>query len=156
MGENRGSDFQEHRTGRARLLAPQENEGAMLAGYRVLVVDDEALVAEGIKDLLAEAEGVPVGPAPSVREAQHLIKVGPAVDAALLDVNLNDGPVTPVLKALSAWGVPTVIHRGGDVPEDVRQRHPELIALAKPVPPTRVIGELRKIIKASGPRPVER
>jgi DNA-binding NtrC family response regulator len=128
----------------------------MLAGDRVLVVEDEALAAEGLKYLLAEAEGEPVGPASSVREAQHLIKDGPAVDAALLDVNLRDGPVTPVLEALSARGVPTVVYTGGTVPEDVRQRHPELIALAKPVPPARLIGELRKVIKASGPRPVER
>jgi DNA-binding NtrC family response regulator len=128
----------------------------MLAGYRVLVVEDEPLVAEDLKALLAEAEGEPVGPASSVREAQHLIKDGPAVDAALLDVNLRDGPVTPVLEALSARGVPTVVYTGGTVPEDVRQRHPELIALAKPVPPARLIGELRKVIKASGPRPVER
>ena len=128
----------------------------MLAGYRVLVVEDEPLVAEDLKALLAEAEGVLVGPASSVREAQHLIKDGPAVDAALLDVNLRDGLVTPVLEALSARGVPTVVYTGGAVPEDVRQRHPELIALAKPVPPARLIGELRKVIKASGPRPVER
>jgi CheY-like chemotaxis protein len=99
---------------------------------------------------------VPVGPASSVREAQHLIKDGPAVDAALLDVNLRDGLVTPVLEALSARGVPTVVYTGGAVPEDVRQRHPALIALAKPVPPARLIGELHKVIKASGPRPVER
>lgn len=128
----------------------------MLAGYRVLVVADEPLVAEGLKALLAEAEGVPLGPASSVRDAQHLVKDGPAVDAALLDVNLHDGPVTPVLEALSARGVPIVVYTGGTVPEDVRQRHPELIALAKPVPPARRIGELRKVITAAGLRSVER
>ena len=113
----------------------------MLAGYRVLAIEDEPLVAEGLRDLLIEAEGVPVGP---------------AVDAALLDVNLSDGPVTPVLEALSARGIPTVVYAGGVVPEDIRQRHPELIALAKPVPPTRLIGELRKVIKASDPLSIER
>lgn len=77
----------------------------MLAGYRVLVVEDEPLVAEGLRDLLAEAEGVPVGPASSVCEARHLIKDRSAIDAALLDMNLCDGPVTPVLEALSARGI---------------------------------------------------
>ncbi|WP_457093893.1 response regulator [Microvirga sp. P5_D2] len=74
----------------------------MLAGYRVLVVEDEPLVAEGLSDLLAEAERGPVGRASSVREARHLIKDRSAIDAALLDMNLGDGPVTPVLEALSA------------------------------------------------------
>ena len=128
----------------------------MLAGYRVLVVEDEPLVAEGLSEGIAEAEGVPVGPASSVREVRQLIKADPALDAALLDVNLKDGPVTPVLEALSARGVPTVVYTGGAVPEDVRQRYPELIALAKPVPPARLIGELRKVIKAPGLHPVER
>jgi CheY-like chemotaxis protein len=128
----------------------------MLAGYRVLVVEDEPLAAEGLKYLLAEAEGVLVGPAPSVREAQHLLKGAPAVDATLLDVNLSDGPVTPLLEALSARGVPTVVYTGSAMPVDVRQRHPELIALAKPVPTARVTGELPKVAEDSGVRPVVR
>lgn len=125
----------------------------MLAGCRVLVVDDETLVAESLCDLLAEAGGVPVGPAFSVREARQLIKSDPSLDAALLDVNLSDGPVTPVLEALTARGIPTVLYTGGAVPEDVRQRHPDLIALSKPVLPARLLGELRKLIGASGRHP---
>jgi CheY-like chemotaxis protein len=118
----------------------------MLAGCRVLVVEDEALVAEGIIEFLAEAEAIPVGPASSVSEARQLIKQTAALDAALLDVNLSDGPVTPVLEALSARGIPIVIYTGGAVPEDVRRRHPDLIALSKPVLPARLISELRRVI----------
>ena len=123
----------------------------MLAGYRVLVVEDETLVAQNIREMLLEAEGIPVGPVASVSEARQLIKEGPGLDAALLDVNLSDGLVTPVLEALSARGVPTVVYTGSLVPDDVRQRHPELIALSKPVLPARLIGELRKVIGASDP-----
>ncbi len=71
----------------------------MLAGYRVLVVEDAALVTQTVTEILTEAEGEPVGPAATVRHARQLIKDSPALDAALLDVNLSDGPVTPVLKA---------------------------------------------------------
>ena len=114
----------------------------------VLVVEDEALVAATISDLLTEAEGVPVGPAATVSEARRLIKDSPSLNAALLDVNLGDGLVTPVLEALSARGIPTVVYTGSAVPEDVRRRHPNLIALSKPVLPARLIGELRKVIGA--------
>ena len=124
----------------------------MLAGYRVLVVEDEALIALGISAMLTDAEGVPVGPAASIREARQLIRNVAVLDAAVLDVNLADGSVTPILEALSARGIPTVIYTGGVVPEDVRQRHPNLIALSKPVLPARLIGELRKAIGISGPR----
>jgi DNA-binding NtrC family response regulator len=118
----------------------------MLAGCRVLVVEDEALVAATISDFLTEAEGVPVGPAATVSEARRLIKESPSLNAALLDVNLSDGSVTPVLEALSARGIPTVVYTGSAVPEDVRRRHPDLIALSKPVLPARLIGELRRVI----------
>jgi len=124
----------------------------MLTGCRVLVVEDEALVAATISEILTEAEGVPVGPAATVREARQLIKDSPSLDAALLDVNLGDGSVTPVLEALSARGIPTVIYTGGAVPEDVRQRHPDLIALSKPVLPARLIGELLKVMARSSSR----
>jgi DNA-binding NtrC family response regulator len=124
----------------------------MLAGYRVLVVEDEALIALSISEMLTEAEGVPVGPASSVREARQLIKGAAMLDAAVLDVNLADGSVTPILETLSARGIPTVIYTGGVVPEDVRHRHPGLIALSKRVLPARLIGELRKAIETSRPR----
>jgi DNA-binding NtrC family response regulator len=125
-----------------------EKEGAMLAGCRVLVVEDEALVAADIGEMLLEAEGILIGPAASVSEARQFIKDGVALDAALLDINLSDGLVTPVLEALSARGIPTVVFTGGMVPDDVRFRHPELVALSKPVLPARLIGELRKVVGA--------
>lgn len=117
----------------------------MLAGCRVLVVEDEALVAEAICDLLVEAEAVLVGPVASASEARQLIKQTTPLDAALLDLNLSDGPVTPVLEALSARGTPTVVYMGGTVPEDVHPRHPDLVVLAKPVLPARIIAELRRV-----------
>ncbi|MXQ14221.1 response regulator [Microvirga makkahensis] len=125
----------------------------MLAGYRVLVVEDEALVAEDISKMLTAAECVPVGPAMSISDAQQLIRTDLSIDAALLDMNLPDGLVTPVLEALRARGIPSVIYTGGAVPEDIRQRHPDLVALFKPVLPARLIGELRKVIGISGWRP---
>jgi DNA-binding NtrC family response regulator len=134
---------------RCKFVRIDQGERAMLAGYRALVVEDEALIAEDLRELLTEAEGVTIGPAATVREARLLIKQGLPVDAALLDVNLGDGVVTPILEALSARGIPTVVYTGGAIPEDVRQRHPDLIALSKPVLPARLIGELRKLLGKS-------
>jgi CheY-like chemotaxis protein len=122
----------------------------MLAGCRVLVVEDETLIAADISEVLTGAGGVLVGPAASVREARQLIKENSFLDAALLDVNLSDGLITPILEALSARGIPTMVYTGSAVPADVRQRHPDLIAISKPVLPARLIGELRKIIGNSG------
>lgn len=57
------------------------------------------------------------------------------LDAAVRDANLADGSVTPILKALSAWGIPTVICMGSTIPQDVCHRHPDLITLSTPVMP---------------------
>jgi DNA-binding NtrC family response regulator len=123
----------------------------MLSGCRVLVLEDEILIAEDISHLLIEAEGVPVGPVSSINEARRLLKDGTVLDAAVLDVNLSDGLVTPILEALNARGIPTLIYTGGLLPEGVRQRHPDLVTLSKPVQPARLIGELRRLI-SSQPR----
>ena len=122
----------------------------MLSGSRVLVVEDEALTAEEIRQLLIEAEGVPVGPVSSLSEARRLLKEGAAVDAALLDVNLSDGRITPVLESLNARGVPALVYTGGALAEGVRERHPDLVALSKPVAPARLIGELRRLMGRRG------
>jgi DNA-binding response OmpR family regulator len=66
---------------------------------RVLVVEDEAIVALAIADQLTEAGFRVVGPAPSVAKALKLIKeVG--CDVAVLDVNLRDETAEPVAREL--------------------------------------------------------
>jgi CheY-like chemotaxis protein len=116
----------------------------MISGLRVLVVEDEPVAALDIGEMIREAEGEVVGPFASVQEARALLKDNAAVDAAVLDVNLKDGKITPVLESLRARGIPTVVYTGGLVPEDVRRRHPDLVSLSKPVRPARLIAELRR------------
>jgi DNA-binding NtrC family response regulator len=117
----------------------------MLSGYQVLVVEDEAIVAEDISEAIREAEGVVLGPCAGTREARDLLKRDSRVDVAVLDVNVRDGAITPVLEALHARRIPTVIYTGGALREDVRRRHPDLTVLTKPIRPARLIAELRRV-----------
>jgi DNA-binding response OmpR family regulator len=113
----------------------------MLSGIRVLIVEDEPLVAATLTDVVEEAEGEVVGIARSVSEARQMIR-RLSFDMAVLDLNLSDGEVTPVLEALQARKAPTFIYSGGDLPARVRERHPELVALRKPVLPGRLVAEI--------------
>jgi DNA-binding NtrC family response regulator len=113
----------------------------MLSGIRVLIVEDEALVAATLSDAVEDAGGEVVGIASSVSEARRLIRML-AFHVAVLDLNLADGEVTPVLEALHARKAPTVIYSGGDLPANVRQRHPELVPLRKPALPGRIVAEI--------------
>lgn len=72
---------------------------------RILVVEDESLLALDIADQLTEAGFDVVGPAMSVKMAQRLIgELG--CDAAVLDVNLGTETVDPVAFSLQDRGIP--------------------------------------------------
>ena len=106
----------------------------MISRLRVLVVEDEPVrLRHWGDDQSSEAEVA--GPFASVREARVLLPDSTAVGAAVIDVNLKDGKITPVFESLRARGIPTVAHTGGSVPDDVLRRHPDLTAPSKPVRP---------------------
>jgi DNA-binding NtrC family response regulator len=115
----------------------------MLDGTQVLVVEDEPIAAMDIAGIIEDAQGQVVGPAGTVAEARRIIR-SRAVDVALLDINLADGEVTPILEALRAHGVPTIVYTGGELPARMRERHPELKVLQKPALPARLVGEIRR------------
>jgi DNA-binding response OmpR family regulator len=104
----------------------------MLNGARVLVVEDETIIALTVADALADQGAEVVGPAASVREAFQIIR-GVALDAALLDVNVADGEITPVAESLIAQGVPLLLYTGRGVPVALRSAYPEVPVLLKPV-----------------------
>ena len=92
------------------------------AGRRVLVVEDEALVAMLLETILEDMGCVAVGPAATVDEGLRMA-ADEAVDAALLDVNVAGRQVFPVAQALKDRGVPFVFSTGygeGGLPDEWR------------------------------------
>ena len=89
-------------------------DGAMtnpLSGRRVLLVEDESMVAWLLEDMLVDLGCAVVGPAAGVNQALAMIDAE-AIDAAVLDVNLNGQMSYPVADALAARGVPFVFSTG--------------------------------------------
>ncbi|WP_121116628.1 response regulator [Croceibacterium ferulae] len=72
---------------------------------RVLIVEDEPLVAMELALELEDLGLVTLGPATSCRQALDLL-AAEAPDAVLLDGNLNGEPVIPVAEALAQSGTP--------------------------------------------------
>lgn len=77
-----------------------------LCGRRILVVEDEILVAMLLEDLLADLGCEVVGPAVSVDQALKMIEDAGAIDAAVLDVNLHGAKSYPVADELATRNVP--------------------------------------------------
>jgi CheY-like chemotaxis protein len=82
-----------------------------LEGLRLLVVEDEALVAMLLEDALQALGCAVVGPAGNVARALALLEKED-VDLALLDVNLGGKRSYPVAEALAARGIPFVFVTG--------------------------------------------
>jgi DNA-binding NtrC family response regulator len=92
------------------------NNGADLAGRRILIVEDEFLLAMELELLVRRRGCLVLGPASSVEHALALID-GEPPDAALLDVNLKGERATPIAAALIARGVPFVLITGYSRPQ---------------------------------------
>jgi len=103
----------------------------MLDGLRVLVVEDEWLIGTELALTIEDARGRPIGAVRSNREG-FCLAASEALDAALLDVTLADGEVTPLAEHLVSCGVPIVLFTGGYAARALRNRHPRAIVLEKP------------------------
>jgi two-component sensor histidine kinase/DNA-binding response OmpR family regulator len=93
----------------ARTAARQEPQAAELRAQRVMIVEDEALIAMVLVENLQEMGLSAVGPFSRVADA---LKVDEEIDAAILDVNLGGESVYPVAEMLSARGIPFVFMTG--------------------------------------------
>ena len=77
-----------------------------LSGRRVLIVEDESLVAMLLETILEDMGCTPVGPASTVDEGMELITGGESLDAALLDA-LKEHPTKAAASAVAeALGLP--------------------------------------------------
>ena len=102
-----------------------------IAARRVMIVEDEALVALVLADHLTEFGLSVVGPCASVAEATAALEAND-LDAAILDVNLGKELVYPVAELLSDRGIPFVFVTGYG-PESIDNRFAHAAVLEKPV-----------------------
>ena len=117
-----------------------------LAGLRVLIVEDETLVAMLLEDMLSDL-GCEVGAA--VARISHAVEAAndstQRLDVAILDVNVAGESIAPVAEALRARGVPFVFATGygaGGAPEGFRDRP----TLQKPFGMAEVEARLREAV----------
>jgi CheY-like chemotaxis protein len=119
-----------------------------LEGRRVLVVEDEALIAIDIVTMLEEFGAIVCGPAPTLTAAVQTAETA-SVDVALLDVNLARQPVWPVAEILRRRCIP-IIFMTGYASFNFPSQFAECTRLEKPVLPERLALELDRCLH--GPR----
>ncbi len=121
---------------------------------RVLVVEDEAIIALEIAHVLSKAGFDVLGPARAVASALSLIEER-GCDVAVLDVNLGAETSEPIAWRLLASGTPFVTMSGYS-----RAQHPPVFscaaALPKPVQPELLITEVRGCLSPAAQAMVSR
>jgi PAS domain S-box-containing protein len=100
-------------------------------GSRIMVVEDEALVALGMSDALSDLGYDVYGPFSRVREAIAAVREAD-VHGAILDVNLNGETVYPLADFLQERGVPILFVTGYSA-ESLDPRFADVLVLQKPV-----------------------
>jgi CheY-like chemotaxis protein len=119
-----------------------------LSGQRLLLVEDEYLIAA---DLIASLESLGVeviGPAATVEDALSLVENNSErLDCAVLDINLRNERVYPVADVLVARGVPFIFTTGYDA-VGIPNTYACVPRCEKPVDKERLI----ELISHAGPR----
>ena len=113
--------------------------------WRILVVDDEVLVAYDVAQIVEDLGAVVIGPAHDLERGLELAE-REHIDFALLDVNLGSQMSTPIAESLRKRGIPFVLVSGY-----MRAHIPAALAeetlLRKPCTPAAI----REVIEAALP-----
>ena len=114
---------------------------------RILVVEDEYLLADEMSQELADEGATVIGPVPSVKEAMAMIEAEKPFHGAILDVNLGGETVFPVADALIALGVPLIFTTGYDAAA-LPPQYSQVPRCEKPVSIRRITASLGRLMHA--------
>src|SRR5262245_543706 len=114
------------------------------AGRRVLIVEDEAMIAGLIESILSAAGWSVVGPAATLERALATIE-RERLDAALLDVRLNGHEAFALADVLMRRGIP-FIFVSGFTRKQIPPRYRDCAYIAKPFTPDAILALLEEVV----------
>ncbi|HWL71239.1 MAG TPA: hypothetical protein VNS22_23075 [Geminicoccus sp.] len=120
---------------------------ATLKGRRVLVAEDEYMLADDLRQALENEGAVVLGPVPHLEDVLALVGQHAQIDAAVLDVNLGGEMVWPAADLLSGRGVPFLLTTGYEH-SSIPARHAHVTRCEKPVAPAEIVRALAREIQA--------
>ena len=114
-----------------------------LRGARILIAEDDAILALDVREIFRQAGAEIVGPVATLEQALAMISAFP-VSAALLDVDLRDAEVFPAARALQDRGAGIVFYTGYADVDSLRRSWPGAKVLTKPAPPRLLVSAMHQ------------
>ena len=118
-----------------------------LRGCKIMVVEDEFLIADDLAAVLRQEGATVVGPAPSLPKAMRLASDEERIDAAILNVNLDGIAVFPLAAELQARGIPFLFLTGyGEF--SIPDEFGDITRCEKPIAAFHVINHLKTLLRS--------
>jgi DNA-binding response OmpR family regulator len=111
---------------------------------KVLVLEDQWLIAAQLEDMLTESGFDVVGPVSSIAEATRLAETE-TFDAAILDVSLHNGASLPFAETLQVQAVPFLFMTGYGAP-DLPPTFRTGVILQKPISKRELVGAVNSLV----------
>jgi CheY-like chemotaxis protein len=117
-----------------------------LKGMRILVAEDEILIAADLEDTFREA-GAEILSAATLGEALRGA-ADMSLTAAVLDARLGGDTTEAVADSLARRGIPFFFYSGFGLPDSMRQKFPDRPLLLKPARPSAFVATLLEVLTA--------
>ncbi len=124
---------------------------SLLAGTRILIVEDEALLALSLQVMLESQGAEVIGPALSLEDGFRLAERHP-LSAAILDVVVRHTRVSPLAEMLTGRSVPILYYTGWHEAAWLKAEWPRSAIVWKPAPEAILIAALAELMRPT-PQP---
>jgi CheY-like chemotaxis protein len=118
-----------------------------LAGCRILLVEDEYMLAEDLREEMESAGAIVLGPVPDIEGALALLAEEPRIDGAVLDINLGGVESYPVADELLRRNVPFLFTTGYNR-DAIPERYLHVSRCQKPVRVASIRDAIGRVIHA--------
>jgi two-component system, response regulator PdtaR len=115
------------------------------AMLKVLILEDEFIIADELASMIEEAGHEVVGPTASIDEAMAKLSGPDNPDVAIIDANLRGASSLPVAVKLREKGVPFCVCTGYRS-EVLQKTFGDIVVLQKPVTPQALLATLRSLV----------
>jgi DNA-binding response OmpR family regulator len=125
-----------------KIMVKSMNDNSPLSGVRVLVVEDDTLLAMDLEETLVDAGAIVVGVCQTLDEGMARANDDDFA-VAVLDFSLGPDNVSPLARRLVRRGLPFVLYTGKSRSEPSLAEWTDCQIVEKPAPPRVLLSALR-------------